>query len=72
MHGEEGEQDLFKATHFLYLSAQGWLNWFNQDGDKMRKAADSAALQERGLALPMGLDGKREMTPVHVTSSSGF
>lgn len=27
-----------------------WLNRFNQDGDKMRKAADSAAFQERGPA----------------------
>lgn len=48
--GGKRREDLFKATHFQYLSsgerAQRWLNWFNQDGDKTRKAADSAALQE--------------------------
>lgn len=34
----------------IIRGAPRWRNWFNQDGDKMRKAADSAALRERGLA----------------------
>lgn len=44
-------EDLFNAPpQFLCLQGarKGRMNWFNQDGDKMWKAADSAALQEGG------------------------
>ena len=48
------------------------LNWFNQDGDKTEKAADSAAVPgpRLSLALPMGpgreSDGDRACREISV------